>query len=115
MQATAREDEKRSAAIAAVRSAIDHGEIIHLPRSADAENLFAGEIGAYHYLFEGEDDLLHIAITRIDKQALSPEDAQAIVSWLLPGMPTGLVWIRPGEFSQHFYCGHDDLLAHVKG
>lgn len=86
-----------------------------LPRDGNSINPFAGTAGLYEYVFEGEDDLLHIAVTRIDHGAITPEEGQCIISWLLPGMPAGLIWIRPGEYSQHFYCGHDDLVKYVNG
>jgi hypothetical protein len=28
-------------------------------------------------------------------------------------VPSALVWLKPGEFSQHFYVGHDELLVHL--
>ena len=73
-------------------------------------NAFGGTVGEFRYQFEGEEDLLHLFITRVDGGRLSPEDAQRVVSFLLPTLPPALLWLKPGEFSQHFYFGHDDLL-----
>jgi hypothetical protein len=73
-------------------------------------NAFGGTVGEFRYQFEGEEDLLHLFITRIDGGRLSPEDAQPVVTFLLPTLPQALLWLKPGEFSQHFYFGHDELL-----
>ncbi|MBS1700416.1 MAG: hypothetical protein JST12_02040 [Armatimonadetes bacterium] len=76
-------------------------------------NDFSGTLGVYRYQFEGEEDLLHLIVTRDDQGSFSAEEAQAVASFVLLGVPTALIWLRPGEFSHHFYFGHDDLLAHV--
>lgn len=102
------ENEARRTIISAIRQAVAQDQRIRV------EDELSSNVAEFHYQFEGEDDLLHLAITRQNGDALAPEEAQSIVAWLLPGMPPGLIWIRPGEFSQHFYCGHDDLVAHVK-
>jgi hypothetical protein len=73
-------------------------------------NEFSGTVGDYRYQFEGEDDLLHLAVMRNDRQALSVEEARTVVSFLLPTVPAALIWLRPGTLSQHFYVGHDELL-----
>ena len=73
-------------------------------------NSFGGIVGDYRYQFEGEEDLLHLFVTRVDGGRLAPEDAQPVVTFLLPDLPQALLWLKPGEFSQHFYFGHDELL-----
>lgn len=73
-------------------------------------NLFGGTVGPFRYQFEGEDDLLHVLVVRIDDARLTAEDAQHVVRFLLPDLPPALIWLKPGEFSQHFYFGHDELL-----
>ncbi|HJP83409.1 MAG TPA: hypothetical protein VJ835_07870 [Fimbriimonadaceae bacterium] len=73
-------------------------------------NAFGGTVGDFRYQFEGEEDLLHLFITRVDGGRLAPEDAQPVVTFLLPNLPQALLWLKPGEFSQHFYFGHDELL-----
>jgi hypothetical protein len=73
-------------------------------------NAFGGTVGDFRYQFEGEEDLLHLFITRVDGGRLSPADAQPVVTFLLPTLPQALLWLKPGEFSQHFYFGHDELL-----
>jgi hypothetical protein len=73
-------------------------------------NEFGGTAGDFRYQFEGEEDLLHLIVTRQDGGALSPEEAQRVAAFLLPGFPASLMWLKPGEFTQHFYFGHDELL-----
>jgi hypothetical protein len=57
-------------------------------------NDFSGSIGSFRYQFEGE-------------------DSQAVAAFVLNGMPSALIWLRPGEYSTHFYFGHDELLKHL--
>ena len=73
-------------------------------------NAFAGTVGPFRYQFEGEDDLLHVFVVRLDGERLSPEEAQRVMRFLLPDLPSALVWLKPGQLSQHFYFGHDELL-----
>lgn len=81
------------------------------PASAGIEpNAFGGLVGELRYQFEGEDDLLHLMVVRQDAKPISVEEAQAVLGWLLPELPVALVWLKPGEISQHFYFGHDELL-----
>jgi hypothetical protein len=73
-------------------------------------NEFGGSVGEFRYQFEGEEDLLHLIVTRFDGAVLTPEDGQSVVDFLLPGFPASLMWLKPGKFTQHFYFGHDELL-----
>jgi len=73
-------------------------------------NRYSGTIGLYRYQFEGEEDLLHLIVTRTSRDPLTAEEGQAVAGFVLAGVPQGLVWFRPGELSQHFYLGHDELL-----
>jgi len=113
MDTTEKEEIERARILGALTNAIHADETIRVPFANDPSP-FSGTVGSYVYSFEGEDDLLHISVTRRDGAKLTAEEGQAVVSWLLPGMPPGLIWIRPGELSQHFYCGHDDLVANVE-
>ena len=111
----AEEIKQRDEVIAAIVVAVDCNQTIRLPAftrepATAVPNPYGGTVGPYAYQFEGEDDLLHLSITRQDGAALTAEEGQEVAAFLMPGMPPGLVWIRPGEFSQHFYCGHDDLV-----
>jgi hypothetical protein len=87
--------------------AIDHPDYALL---ALGPNEFSGEVGAFRYQFEGEDDLLHVAVMRRDGAPLTVEEAQRVVGFLLPGVSPALIWLRPGTVSQHFYVGHDELI-----
>ncbi len=102
--------------------AITEGAPIHLPRPSkahaakttawenfDEESEFAGVAGRWRYLFEGEDDLLHLVVARRDGSAIPVAEAWDVVAFLLPDVPRGLIWIRPGEGSHHFYLGHECL------
>ena len=102
----------------AVRSAVRAEARIALPRHLGAgdpmgfvPNAFGGSLGPFRYQFEGEDDLLHLIVARSDGGPLTAEEGRLVAGELLKGMSSSLVWLRPGEFSQHFYVGHDDLLA----
>lgn len=75
------------------------------------ESAFGGQIGIYLYAFEGEEDLLHLIVTRADGGTLSPAEGLEVAKFLLPNVPPALIWLKPGETSQHFYLGHDDLFG----
>lgn len=74
-------------------------------------NPFGGRVGDYRYQFEGEEDLLHLIVTRNDGAELTPEEAQQVAGFLLPNVPPAVIWLKPGQFTQHFYVGHDELLS----
>jgi len=76
-------------------------------------NDFSGTVSSYRYQFEGEEDLLHLIVTHREDLPLSVAEAQSVAAFTLPGLPPALIWLRPGEYSHHFYFGHDDLLKHV--
>lgn len=73
-------------------------------------NDFGSTVGDYRYQFEGEEDLLHLIVTRVDHCELTPEEGQSVMGFLLNGVPLAMVWIRPGRFSQHFFVGHDEVV-----
>lgn len=73
-------------------------------------NAFGGTVGPFRYQFEGEEDLLHLIVTRSDSAELRPEDGQSVAAFLLPRVPPAVIWLKPGRYSQHFYVGHDELL-----
>lgn len=117
---------QRDAVLAQVARCTWAGETIRLPAYDPAhdrpgvvalasvgieENDFGGRIGDFRYQFEGEDDLLHLIVARLDGCELSPEEGRAVAQFAMPGIPPGLVWFRPGTVTQHFYCGHDDLVG----
>jgi hypothetical protein len=78
------------------------------------ENDFSGGIGPYRYQFEGEEDLLHLIVTRQDQGEISTQEGQSVAGIVLRGVPPSLIWLKPGEYSQHFYFGHDELLTHLE-
>lgn len=79
--------------------------------SVDPTTPFAGSLGPFVYQFEGEDDLLHLLVARADGEPLSMEDAQPVVSFVVPMVPPSLMWVKPGVRSQHFYFGHEAILV----
>ena len=76
-------------------------------------NQFSGSVGPFRYQFEGEEDLLHLINTHRDGEPVATEEGQAIAAFVLRGVPPALIWLRPGNFSQHFYFGHDDLIGNL--
>jgi hypothetical protein len=117
------EAQQRDLILDALRKSIAGNEVIHLPQLtnstggdfallalASQSSTFGGGVGPYRYLFEGEDDLLHLFVVRKDGGELTVEDAQAVARFLAPGVPPALVWIKPGRVSQHLYFAHELLL-----
>jgi hypothetical protein len=76
-------------------------------------NQFGGTVADFRYQFEGEEDLLHLIVTRGSGLPLTPQEGQTVAGFLLPGVSPALIWLKPGEFSQHFYVGHDELTRSV--
>lgn len=76
-------------------------------------NEFGGHIGPYRYQFEGEEDLLHLIVTRVDGVAVPTNEGQQVCGFVLRGISPALIWLRPGENTQHFYVGHDELLSEL--
>lgn len=116
LQPSEDELQTRNEVIQAIHRAVGNAVTIKLPDfdpDGKRPSEYGGSVGPYRYQFEGEEDLLHLNVTRLDEGLLAPEEGQRVAQFLLPGMPPGLVWIRPGEHSQHFFLGHDDLVAHV--
>ncbi|MBS1707862.1 MAG: hypothetical protein JSS65_03970 [Armatimonadetes bacterium] len=123
---TADDAARRDTVVAALLAAIREGRTVHLPefdpaysqpeehaalvRVGSEPNPYGGEAAGFRYQLEGEDDLLHLIVSRLDGLSPSVEDGQAVAAFVWPGVPPGLVWIRPGDYSHHFYVGHDVLL-----
>ncbi len=85
-----------------------------LRRIAQTENPFGGQLGPYLYQFEGEEDLLHIFVIRADDGELSVAEGRTVLDVLIPELSPGLVWLKPGVHSQHFYFGHDAWLQAIE-
>ncbi len=86
----------------------DHYALISVGLEA---NDFSGGIGDYRYQFEGEEDLLHLIVLHKQGERLCPEEGQRVASFVLNGLPSALIWLKPGQYSQHFYFGHDELVG----
>ena len=106
---TPRDAELRDQVLAKLREAIGANEPIPMAKGQPL-NPFGGEVGGFRYFFEGEDDLLHLAIERVDGGVMASEESAPLARFLLPGVPEALTWLRPGEHSHHYYLGHDVLL-----
>lgn len=101
---------RRDHVLGRLREHIEAGVTIpYRPSADDREPEFGGFFGGFVYLFEGEDDLLHLKIEPRDGHTLAPEETAFIVRFLLPGVPEALIWLRPGEVAHHYYLGHDLL------
>lgn len=122
LDATPLEDARRRAVVARVVEFVLENRPILLPgfdgrtREADfalqslPDNDFSGAIGGFRYQFEGEDDLLHVMIGRLDGGQIEVSEAQQVAAFLLPQVSPGVIWLKPGRYSHHFYLGHDELL-----
>ncbi|HXH60450.1 MAG TPA: hypothetical protein VNI20_03750 [Fimbriimonadaceae bacterium] len=124
--ATEQETRQRGEVLEALLRCIETDETIRLPEARGTiesetamlnvgiePNAFGGRVGGFRYQFEGEDDLLHLFIVRLNGSELSVEEAQGVVEFLLPGVPSSLIWLKPGRLMQHFYMGHDDFASSV--
>jgi len=125
-QPTADECNRRSEVLATILEDIKADRTIKLPDfdarnphpsdialfpTPSTQNSYNGTVYDYRYQFEGEEDLLHLIVTRIDETEISVEEGQATASFVFNGVPTALIWMRPGKFSQHYFVGHDDLIG----
>ncbi|BCW94615.1 MAG: hypothetical protein WHS44_11325 [Fimbriimonadales bacterium] len=81
-----------------------------LPIRLDNAARYRAEVDGYTIQFEGEDDLLHCSVERVDGGEVALEDAHRIVEPLFSVMPKGIVWFKPAEHSVHYYVGHDHFL-----
>jgi hypothetical protein len=104
---TASEVDRQGEVLELIRQFVKEGKTIPLDREKGS---FGGFAGDYRYLFEGEDDLLHLIVERRDGQSLELEETNAVARFLLPDVPEAMVWLRPGSKAHHYYLGHDLLL-----
>lgn len=115
--ATHSELAQRRDVIARILDCIEQGVVIRMPAAPEfnaGHTEYSGSVSDFHYLFEGEEDLLHIIVTRSNGAELSPEEGQAVVAFVLEGLPLSLVQFKPGTMSQNFYLGHDFLLQYLR-
>ncbi|MBL8049449.1 MAG: hypothetical protein JNJ45_12290 [Chthonomonas sp.] len=124
MQPTPREQQTRDAVIAEVLRCIDEAVTIKLPafnpdRQTGSDfalqhvgieaNPFGGTVGAFRYQFEAEEDLLHLFILRLDGEPISVTEGRPVAAFVLGEVPPAMIWFKPGEYSQHYYLGHEAL------
>jgi hypothetical protein len=130
LRPTTDEQSRRDGVMRLVLDCVEQNQTIRLPkfdpslaRPSDQfalvsvgleSNEFSGSLGPYRYQFEGEEDLLHLIVTRADLGELSTQEGQSVAGFVLRGVPPSLIWLRPGEFSQHFYFGHDELVGKLE-
>lgn len=124
--ASPEETAQRDAVFGALVDAVQRGARVVLPAfdpstsvpadqfaltSVGAEpNTFGGTVGPFRYQFEGEEDLLHLIVTRLDGKELTAEEGQTVALFLMPQVPPSMLWLKPGQQSQHFYLAHDLLV-----
>jgi len=84
-----------------------------VPILLERRERYGAILGDFRVQFEGEDDLLHLAITRVDGGRVSHEDAQHIADLFFHAVPKGLIYSRPAEYSVHYYVAHDLLLRYL--
>lgn len=106
------ERQRRDVVLARIRDSIRAERTIPFqPFRAGSEPEFGGHAGRFRYLFEGEDDLLHLIIEKIDGSGMKPSESRAAARFLLPEVPEAMIWLRPGEAAHHYYLGHDLLCS----
>ncbi len=76
----------------------------------DGSDRYATTIGDFKVQFEGEDDLLHLEIVRLDGSTIDILDAKRIADMFFENIPPALIVVKPAEFSAHYYLPHDILL-----
>jgi hypothetical protein len=97
----------RDQVLGRIRECVRLGQTVPMSRRPDSP--FCGLAGEFRYLFEGEDDLLHLVVERLDGGPLTIADSQSVARFLLFNVPEAMVFLRPGERAHHFYFGHDFL------
>ena len=89
------------------------GECVRLGKAIgfdpSATGAFQGSAGGYSYVFDGEDDLLHLIVGRQDGENMSHDETGPTARFLLHGVPEAMIWLRPGNKAHHYYLGHDLL------
>lgn len=126
MKPTEAEQARRDAVMRRVLDCIREGRRIELPpfdpriaRPSDRfalvnvglePNEYSGTLDRFRYQLEGEEDLLHLIVTAAQGE-IFVGDGQRVASFVFAGVPPALIWLKPGELSQHFYVGHDDLVG----
>jgi len=76
---------------------------------------YGATLGDFRVQFEGEDDLLHLSITRVDGGCVAHEEAQRIADLFFHAVPKGLIQCRPADYSVHYYVAHDLFVDYLEG
>jgi len=86
-----------------------------VPILLDRRERYGATLGNFRVQFEGEDDLLHLAITRTDDGEVSHREAQTIADAFFHRVPKGLIQCRPAVYSVHYYIAHDLFVDYLDG
>lgn len=86
-----------------------------VPILLDRRERYGATLGDFRVQFEGEDDLLHLAITRVDGRPISHEHAQSIAEAFFHAVPKGLIQCRPATYSVHYYIAHETFVGYLEG
>lgn len=86
-----------------------------VPILLDRRERYGTTVGDFRVQFEGEDDLLHLSITRVDGEPICHEEAQRIAEAFFHSVPKGLIQCRPAVYSVHYYIAHDLLVDYWQG
>ncbi len=81
-----------------------------VPILLDNRDRYGMNIGEYRVQFEGEDDLLHLSITRLDSGPINWLEAREMSALFLAGIPETMIFAKPARHSAHFYLPHDVFL-----
>ncbi|MEJ5250731.1 MAG: hypothetical protein HPY54_07370 [Chthonomonadetes bacterium] len=86
-----------------------------VPILLDHRERYGTTLGDFRVQFEGEDDLLHLSIMRVDGEPICHEEAQRIAEAFFHSVPKGLIQCRPAVYSVHYYIAHDLLVDYWEG
>ncbi len=86
-----------------------------VPILLDRRERYGTILGDFRVQFEGEDDLLHLSITRVDGGEVSHEEAQQVADAFFHRVPKGLIQCRPAVYSVHYYIAHDLFVDYLEG
>ncbi|MCS7310251.1 MAG: hypothetical protein NZ741_08535 [Armatimonadetes bacterium] len=75
---------------------------------------YGATLGEYRVQFEGEDDLLHLSITRVDGGRMTHDEAQQLADLFFHAVPKGLIQCLPAEHSVHYYIAHDLFVDYLE-
>ncbi len=97
-------------AIRSIITAITEDTRNGVPILLNNRDRYGIDIGEYRAQFEGEDDLLHLSITRLDNGPVDWPEARALSALFFAGIPETMIFAKPARCSAHFYLPHDVFL-----